>query len=125
MTLDICRDCWWHLPVTDQWLSGPRMMMGRYEAVAISLPGPSNGGQHPGGQVWMTGGREGSNILQKNEVLQYPALYTNTGTSPGFELKRWQWANEKAKQSEVILFYQLSHSHLIIDMELWCEVLHV
>ena len=107
MTLDICRDCWWHLPVTDQWLSGPRMMMGRYEAVAISLPGPSNGGQHPGGQVWMTGGREGSNILQKNEVLQYPALYTNTGTSPGFELKRWQWANEKAKQSEVILFDQL------------------
>ena len=50
----------------------------------------------------MTGGREGSNILQKNEVLQYPALYTNTGTSPGFELKRWQWSNEKAKHTEVV-----------------------
>ena len=49
----------------------------------------------------MTGGREGSNILQKNEVLQYPAIYENTGTSPGFELKRWQWSNEKAKHTEV------------------------
>ena len=53
-------------------------------------------------ECWMTGGREGSNILQKNEVLQYPALYTNTGTSPGFELKRWQWSNEKAKHTEVV-----------------------
>ena len=103
-TLDalIFRDCWWYLPVTDEWLSAPRMLKGRFEAVAVSLPGPSNGGQHPGGQVWMTGGREGSNILQKNEVLQYPALYTNTGTSPGFELKRWQWSNEKAKHTEVV-----------------------
>ena len=100
--LNVCRDCWWYLPVTDEWLSAPRMLKGRFEAVAVSLPGPSNGGQHPGGQVWMTGGREGSNILQKNEVLQYPALYSNTGTSPGFELKRWQWSNEKAKHTEVV-----------------------
>ena len=101
VTQGIYRDCWWYLPVTDQWLSGPRMLRERYEAVAVSLPGPSNGGQHPGGQVWMTGGRKGSNILQKNEVLQYPAIYENTGTSPGFELKRWQWSNEKAKHTEV------------------------
>ena len=50
----------------------------------------------------MTGGREGSNILRKNEVLQYPATFTDTGTSQGYELKRWQWSNEKAKHTEVI-----------------------
>ena len=106
VTQGIYRDCWWYLPVTDQWLSGPRMLRERYEAVAVSLPGPSNGGQHPGGQVWMTGGRKGSNILQKNEVLQYPATFSNIGTSPGYALRRWQWSNEKAKQSEVIFIFE-------------------
>ena len=102
--------------------------MGRYEAVAVSLPGPTNGGQHPGGQVWMTGGREGSNILMKNEVLQYPAIFSNIGASPGYELKRWQWSNEKAKQSEVILYFRNCFNQLLfilLDMELWCEVLDV
>ena len=99
--LDVCRDCWWYLPVTDEWLSAPRMLKGRFEAVAVSLPGPSNGGQHPGGQVWMTGGREGSDILQKNEVLQYPAIYTDTGVTPGFTNTRWGWSNEKSKQTDV------------------------
>ena len=54
----------------------------------------------------MTGGRKGSNILQKNEVLQYPATFSNIGTSPGYALRRWQWSNEKAKQSEVIFIFE-------------------
>ena len=68
----------------------------------------------------MTGGREGSNILASNEVkwvhniikynverpawlqvLQYPSLFATTGTGLGFTLKRWQWANEKAKNTDV------------------------
>ena len=44
-------NCWWYSPVTDQWFSAPRMLEGRYEAVAVSLPGPSNGAGHLGGQV--------------------------------------------------------------------------
>ena len=63
----------------------------------------------------MTGGREGSNILQKNEVLHYPSIYSDLSiTQPGYTLKRWQWANEKAKQSEVhlkcVLFYNSKKS---------------
>ena len=92
------------------------MLKGRFEAVAVSLPGPSAGSaggtlQHPGGQVWMTGGREGSNILQNNEVLQYPAVYSNTGTTPGYTLKKWLWSNEKAKATEV--------SRAEIDVHSW------
>ena len=98
---NVTRECYWYSHVTDQWFGGPKMLRHRYEAVAVSLPGPSAGGNHPGGQVWMTGGREGSNILQTNEVLQYPAIYTDTGVTPGYTLKRWGWSNEKAKATEI------------------------
>ena len=49
----------------------------------------------------MTGGRDGSTILKKNEVLQFPAIFTDTGFTPGYSLKGWEWSNEKAKRSEV------------------------
>ena len=102
---NITRDCWWYSPAADEYYTAPRMLRGRYGAVAVSLPGPSNPGNpssgHAGGQVWMTGGREGSDILKKNEVLQYPAIYTDTGVSPGYTLTRWGWSNEKAKQTDV------------------------
>ena len=35
------------------------------------------------------------------QVLQYPSLFATTGTGLGFTLKRWQWANEKAKNTDV------------------------
>ena len=42
---------------------------------------------------------------QKNEVLQFPSIYSDTGFTPGFSLKGWEWSNEKAKRSEVVQFY--------------------
>ena len=66
---NITRDCWWYFPATDKWKKGPRMLTPKYEAVAVDLSGPSSGGKHPGGQVWMTGGRDGSNILQVRFAL--------------------------------------------------------
>ena len=39
--------------------------------------------------------------MQKNEVLQYPVIYSNSGSSPGYTLKRWLWANEKMKDIEI------------------------
>ena len=66
---NITRDCWWYFPATDKWKKGPRMLTPKYEAVAVDLSGPSSGGKHPGGQVWMTGGRDGSTILQVSSAL--------------------------------------------------------
>ena len=62
------RSCWWYFPQTDSWKKGPTMSQARYGAVAVELSGPSAGGNHPGGQVWMTGGRDGSTILQVNRA---------------------------------------------------------
>jgi len=99
---NVTNQCWWYNTVQDSWRRGPRMLEGRFEAVAVSLPGPSNNGGHHGGQVWITGGREGSNILQNNEVLQYPGIFSDVSiTDPGYTLKRWQWANEKAKHTDI------------------------
>ena len=39
--------------------------------------------------------------MQSNEVLQFPALYTDTGFTPGYSLKGWEWSNRKAKRTEV------------------------
>ena len=34
-------------------------------------------------------------------MLQFPAIFTDTGFTPGYSLKGWEWSNEKAKRSEV------------------------
>ena len=34
-------------------------------------------------------------------MLQYPVIYSNSGPSPGYTLKRWMWANEKMKDFEI------------------------
>ena len=39
--------------------------------------------------------------MQKNEVLQYPVIYSSSGSNPGYSLKRWMWANEKMKDFEI------------------------
>ena len=66
----ISRQCWWYFPASDNWKKGPMMSRAKYGAVAVDLSGPSAGGNHPGGQVWMTGGRDGSTILQ---VIRAPS----------------------------------------------------
>ena len=53
-------------PGTDSWKAGPRLARPKYGAVAVDLGGPSAGGNHPGGQVWLTGGRDGATVLQVN-----------------------------------------------------------
>lgn len=63
----------------------------RYQSATVSFPGE--------GQVWMLGGRDGSNILQDSEVLQYPADWNKP--SKTFVLKRWEWAHKKMKAIEV------------------------
>ena len=70
---NITRQCWWYFPGTNRWKKGPRMLREKYGAVAVDLSGPSAGGKHPGGQVWMTGGRDGSTILQVN--IGSPSLH--------------------------------------------------
>ena len=70
----------------------------------------------------MTGGREGSNILQNNEVLQYPAVYSNTGTTPGYTLKKWLWSNEKAKATEVSRAeIDVISCQMLLGLEVWSE----
>ena len=81
---------WW-IPGTDTWLVGPKMLHSRYQATAVALPVK--------GQLWMMGGRSGSKILQENEVLQYPATFTEAKRN--YVLKRWDWANTKMKNSDV------------------------
>ena len=34
-------------------------------------------------------------------MLQYPVIYRNTGSTPGYTLKRWLWANRKMKDFEI------------------------
>ena len=81
---------WW-LPGTDSWLDGPRMLHPRYQASAVVRPNT--------GQLWMLGGRAGSRILQENEVLQYPGIFT--GAKRNYVEARWEWANPKMKNSDV------------------------
>eukprot|EP00092_Neocalanus_flemingeri_P033170 GFUD01036072.1.p1 GENE.GFUD01036072.1~~GFUD01036072.1.p1 ORF type:complete len:565 (-),score=103.40 GFUD01036072.1:48-1742(-) len=83
--------CRWWIPGTDTWLDGPKMLHPRYQATVAAKPAS--------GQLWMMGGRDGSKILQENEVLQYPASFTET--KKNFVLKRWEWANSKMKNSDV------------------------
>jgi len=83
--------CRWWIPGTDTWLEGPKMLYPRYQATAIARP--------LSGQLWMMGGKDGSKILQENEVLQYPAIFEEA--KKNFKLKRWEWANSKMKNSEV------------------------
>ena len=45
----------------------------------------------------MLGGRDGSTILQDNEVLFYPARFDNKN----YELNNWEWAHRKMKNMEV------------------------
>ena len=40
------------------------------------------------GMIWMLGGREGSKILQHNEVMMYPGIYNGTNH------KSWKWMNK-------------------------------
>jgi len=83
--------CDWWMPETDSWELGPKMSRPRYQAASVSFPQQ--------GQVWMLGGRDGSTILQDNEVLQYPADWNKP--SKTFVLKRWEWAHKKMKNIEV------------------------
>ena len=69
------------------WLEGPPMLHNRYQAASVSR----------NGLVWMLGGRDGSVILQDNEVLFYPATFDGNS----FEIKGWQWAHKKMKNKEV------------------------
>jgi hypothetical protein len=80
--------CKWWLPERNLWEEGPLMMRPRYQAAAVSWPGE--------GIVWMLGGRDGSTILQDNEVLIYPEVRKNR-----FTAKRWEWAHKKMKNIEV------------------------
>ena len=34
-------------------------------------------------------------------MLQYPVIYSSSGSNPGYSLKRWMWANEKMKDFEI------------------------
>ena len=43
--------------------------------------------------VWMLGGRDGSNILQDNEVLLYPASWEGSD----YDVRKWEWAHKKMK----------------------------
>ena len=85
----VSRQCWWYSIPHDTWYSAPPMWKPRYGAVAVELSGPSSNSKfltilqsnnltnlqsanltynltdkHPGGQIWMTGGRDGSTILK-------------------------------------------------------------
>ena len=78
------------------------MLHARYGAATINLSKKRHAQDgtavHPGGQLWMTGGREGSTVLKDNEVLQFPATFE---TSNGFDQKRWEWAHKKMRNKEV------------------------
>lgn len=84
--------CLWWRPERDSWEVGPQMLHPRYQAAAISWPSE--------GMVWMLGGRDGSTILQDNEVLIYPQVRKNSGNVV-FSNKRWDWAHKKMKNIEV------------------------
>jgi len=86
------KKCLWWQPERDAWEEGPTMMSPRYSATAISWP--------ERGMVWMMGGRDGSTILQDNEVLIYPEIRSSSG-SELFKAKRWDWAHKKQKNIEV------------------------
>ena len=40
-------------------------------------------------------------MVESTEVLQYPVIFRPTGSSPGYTLKRWLWANQKMKDFEI------------------------
>ena len=69
------------------WEDGPGMLTSRYQAASVSRDG----------MLWMLGGRDGSNILQDNEVLFYPGSFEEDS----YEHKSWQWANKNMKNKEV------------------------
>ena len=88
------KSCMWWSPEKDLWEAGPTMLHPRYQAASVSLPYE--------GRVWVLGGRDGSTVLQDNEVLQYPVDWMRQGSYPErYTLKRWEWANKKMKNIAV------------------------
>ena len=60
------------------WSEGPKMLFARQRAASLVW----------NGMIWMLGGREGSKILQHNEVMMYPGIYNGTNH------KSWKWMNK-------------------------------
>ena len=79
----ITNNCSWWLPENNAWLEGPKMFSPRYRAAVISRDA----------KVWMLGGREGSQILQDNEVLLFPGSFAGTD----YDIRSWEWAHKKMK----------------------------
>lgn len=73
--------CYWWRVETNTWELGPTMSQPRHRAATLLR----------NGVLWMLGGRDGSAILDTNEVIMFPGQYN------ALDIKHWSWMHKVCK----------------------------